>query len=70
MASGTSSNSNYPVLAYESLKEAGHVAEAEVGDAVVIKEENVERVQGPRGLAHQARPQRHHQPDQQQNKQT
>ena len=41
-----------------------HVAEAEVSDAVVVVEEDVEGVQCPGRLHQQARPQRHHQPDQ------
>ena len=39
-----------------------HVAKAKVSDAVIIVEEDVERVQSPRGLHQQARPQRHHKP--------
>ena len=41
-----------------------HVAQAEVGDTVVVVEEDVEGVQGPGRLHQQARPQRHHQPGQ------
>ena len=39
-----------------------HVAKAKVSDAVIIVEEDVERVQSPRGLHQQTRPQRHHKP--------
>ena len=41
-----------------------HVAQAEVGDAVVVVEEDVEGVEGPGGLHQQARAQGHHQPGQ------
>ena len=39
-----------------------HVAKTKVSDAVIIVEEDVERVQSPRGFHQQARPQRHHKP--------
>ena len=39
-----------------------HVAKAKVSDAVIIVEEDVERVQSPCGLHQQTRPQRHHKP--------
>lgn len=48
----------------QGLQEARHVAEAEVGDAVVVVEEDVEGVQGPGGLHQQPGPQGHHKPAQ------
>ena len=40
----------------ERLEEPGHVPEPEVGHAVVVKEQDVERVQGPGRLHQQPRP--------------